>query len=150
MSLASLIPIPVSAINCLIALILFPCRTSPLTSSLAHCPLGSPTGAWTGRPTTRSNAATRRSSSVTRCRKSPLGSPVLVMPDSLIQPRPPHATSTRGRPLPAVTHGVTARSTAQHGAEVVDEVCLVVPAEADGEVGEVDARVALDLQCGLL
>jgi hypothetical protein len=53
-------------------------------------------------------------------------------------------------PLPAVPHGVTARSTAQHRAEVVDEVCLVVPAEADSEVGEVDARVALDLQCGLL
>jgi hypothetical protein len=40
--------------------------------------------------------------------------------------------------------------TTQHCAEVVDEMGLVVPTEANSEVGVVDAGVTFDLQRGLL
>ena len=52
--------------------------------------------------------------------------------------------------LTAVSVGVFARCAARHRTEIVDEMGLVVPAERDREVGEVDARVALDLQRRLL
>jgi hypothetical protein len=42
--------------------------------------------------------------------------------------------------------GVFARRTAEHGAKVVDEVRLVVPAEPDRELGEVHAGRRLDLE----
>jgi hypothetical protein len=45
-----------------------------------------------------------------------------------------------------MTGGVFARSAAKHCAEVVDEMGRVVPTQANGEVGVVDAGMAFDLQ----
>ena len=56
-----------------------------------------------------------------------------------------------GRPwLAAVRLCVFAGRAAQHRTEVVDEMRLVVPADAYRQVREVDAGVALDLKCSLL
>ena len=52
--------------------------------------------------------------------------------------------------LAAVGVGVFAGRAAEHRPEVVDEMRLVVPTEADREVGEVDIWIALDLQSRLL
>jgi len=49
-----------------------------------------------------------------------------------------------------VTRGVFARSAAKHCAEVVDEMGPVLPTQPNGEVGVIDAGMALDLQRGLL
>jgi hypothetical protein len=40
--------------------------------------------------------------------------------------------------------GVFARGTAKHCAEVIDEMGLVVPTEANREVGVIDAGMAFD------
>src|SRR5215813_9889284 len=62
--------------------------------------------------------------------------------------------STRGSvaipALTAVRVGVFAGRAAKHGPEVVDEMRLVIPAQTDRQVGEVDLRMALDLQRRLL
>src|ERR1700676_2878512 len=49
-----------------------------------------------------------------------------------------------------VSGGVFARSAAKHCAEVIDEMGQVVPTQANGEVGVIDAGMALDLQRDLL